>query len=206
VANGIKILPEISEKKFQASSEVPRILYLSNYIRDKGVLILIDALGKLRDRGHNFNARLVGAPADLKIDFLQEEIKDRNLENCIQILGPLYGEEKTAEFLNADIFCFPTYYKNEAFPLVLIEAMQFSLPVISTFEGGIPDLVIDGETGLLVESQNAEMLAAKIAVLLTDRALISEMGKKGRERFINNFTLSHFEKNLNITFKTVLGN
>jgi glycosyltransferase involved in cell wall biosynthesis len=206
VANGIAIISEISEKKLHPCSEIPRILYLSNYIRDKGVLILIDALGKLRDRGHVFDARLVGAPADLKIDFLQDLIKERNLEKCIQIMGPLYGDEKNAEFVNADIFCFPTYYKNEAFPLVILEAMQYSLPVISTFEGGIPDLVVEGETGLLVEPQNPERLADKIAVLLTDRALITEMGKKGRERFIRNFTLSHFEKNLNSTFNSILGN
>jgi glycosyltransferase involved in cell wall biosynthesis len=204
VANGIQIQPAISEKEFQLSAEVPRILYLSNYIREKGVLTLIEALRKLKELGHKFNARLVGAPADLKLDFLQQLIRDQNLENCIQILGPLYGDEKNTEFLNADIFCFPTYYKNEAFPLVILEAMQFSLPVISTYEGGIPDIIIEGETGFLVEAQNPEMLAGKIAILLTDRSLIIKMGKKGRERFISNFTLTHFEKNMINTFNSIL--
>jgi glycosyltransferase involved in cell wall biosynthesis len=205
VANGIQIQPAITEKISQSSEKIPQILYLSNYIRDKGVLTLIDALSKLKDHGHKFNARLVGAPSDLKLDFLKELIKAQNLENCIQILGPLYGDEKNYEFCNADIFCFPTYYRNEAFPLVILEAMQFSLPVISTYEGGIPDIVIEGETGFLVEAQNPEMLAGKIAVLLTNRRLITEMGKKGRERFNSNFTLNHFEMNMNSTFNSILG-
>jgi glycosyltransferase involved in cell wall biosynthesis len=184
---------------------VPQILFLSNYIQDKGILVLIDALKKLKNKGHIFNASLVGGPVDLKIEFLQNLVDDQNLSGCIQIKGPLYGDNKIAEFLNADIFCFPTYYKNEAFPLVILEAMQFSLPVISTFEGGIPDIVIDNETGFLVESQNSEILADRIAVLLTNKNLIIEMGRKGHERFLNNFTLAHFENNLKQTFQTILG-
>ena len=56
--------------------------------------------------------------------------------------------------------------------------MQFSLPVISTFEGGIPEIVIDGETGFLVETQNAKMLSEKIAILLKDKDLRLKWEKK----------------------------
>jgi glycosyltransferase involved in cell wall biosynthesis len=83
--------------------------------------------------------------------------------------------------------------------------MQFGLPVISTFEGSIPDIVINNETGFLVETQNAQMLAEKIAILLKDKDLRIEMGKKGYERFINNYTLNHFENSMNKTFWKILG-
>ena len=82
--------------------------------------------------------------------------------------------------------------------------MQFGLPVISTFEGSIPEIVINNETGFLVESQNAQMLADKIAILLKDKNLRIEMGKKGYERFINNYTLNHFENSMNNIFQTIL--
>jgi glycosyltransferase involved in cell wall biosynthesis len=205
VPNGIQIQPEIKEKKIQKNGSIPQILYLSHYIRDKGILILIDALKKLKNQGNIFNARLVGAPMDLKIEFLQSLVNDQNLSSCIQITGPLYGDDKITEFQKADIFVFPTYYLNETFGLVNLEAMQYSLPVISTFEGGIPDIVIDGETGFLVEAQNSEMLAEKIDILLKNKNLRMRMGKKGYERFINNFTLNHFESNLNKTFQSILG-
>jgi len=204
VPNGIQLQPEIKENQLQHNGSVPQIIYLSNYLRNKGVLILIDVLRKLKDQGYVFNARLIGAQIDLKIEFLQNLINDKNLSGCIQITGPLYGNDKTTELQNADIFVFPTFYMNEAFPLVILEAMQFSLPVVSTFEGGIPDIVVDGETGFLVEVQNTEMLVEKIASLLKNKDLRMEMGKKGYERFINNFTLNHFENNINKTFKAIL--
>ena len=83
--------------------------------------------------------------------------------------------------------------------------MQFSLPVISTYEGGIPEIVIHNETGFLVSTKNADMLADKIAILLKDKDLRIEMGGKGYERFLNNYTLNHFENNMNRTFQTILG-
>ena len=202
--NGIQMQPEIKVEKLQKNDSVPQILFLSNYIRDKGVLVLIDALKILKNQEYVFNARLVGAPIDLKIEFLQNIINDQNLSGCIQITGPLYGDDKVTEFQKADVFVFPTFYKNEAFPLVILEAFQFAIPVISTFEGGIPDMLINNETGFLVESQNAEMLADKIAVLLKNKNLRVEMGKKGYERFIDHYTLNHFENNMIETFQKIL--
>jgi glycosyltransferase involved in cell wall biosynthesis len=101
----------------------------------------------------------------------------------VEITGPRYGEEKYGELRKADLFVFPTY--NDAFPLVTLEAMQFALPVISTNEGGVPDIVNDGETGFLVERQNVEQLAEKIALLLQNKELRQMMGQKGYERFCN---------------------
>jgi glycosyltransferase involved in cell wall biosynthesis len=202
VPNGIQIQRDSNKEVFARDANVSQILFLSNYIRDKGILTIIDALAILKSHGYIFNARLVGAPVDLTIEFLKQQINNLDLSGCIQITGPLFGNEKETEFRNADIFCFPTH--NDAFPLVILEAMQFSLPVVSTFEGGIPDMVVEGETGFLVEAQNPDMLADNIAALLKNKNLITEMGKKGYERFINNFTLSHFEKNLNITFQSIL--
>ena len=205
VPNGIQIQPEIKEKKFRKNVSVPQILFLSNYKRAKGILILIEALGILKNKGFNFYARLVGEPGDLSIDFLENMIKGQHLTEVIQVAGPLYGDDKIAEFQNADIFVFPTYYRNEAFPLVILEAFQFSIPVISTYEGGIPDMIINNESGFLVQIQNAEKLAEKIGILLENKDLRIEMGKKGYERYIKNFTLTQFENNMNETFQNILG-
>jgi glycosyltransferase involved in cell wall biosynthesis len=204
VPNGIQKQPQFKIETHSFDESTPQILFFSNYIRDKGILILIEALDILKKQGYDFNARLVGAPADLTIEFLQNVISNKNLSKCTKVIGPLFGDDKTLEFQKANIFVFPTYYKNEAFPLVILEAMQFGLAVISTFEGGIPDIVVDNETGFLVEIQNAQMLADKIAILLKNNDLCVEMGGKGHQRFINNFTLNHFENNLNNTLQAIL--
>jgi len=202
VPNGIKILPKINGIQNRLNKSIVNVLFLSNYIRSKGILVLIDALGILHSQGYLFNARLVGAPADLTIEFLENLIANQGLAEVVKVTGPLYGNDKLAEFQKADIFAFPTYF--EAFPLVILEAMQHSLPVVSTLEGGIPEITIDGKTGFLVETQNALMLAEKIAILLKNKNMRIEMGKRGYERFMDKFTINHFENNIHNIFQTIL--
>lgn len=91
---------------------------------------------------------------------------------------------------------FPTFYYNECFPLVLLEAMEHGLPCISTTEGGIPGIVDDGKTGFLVPKHDVAVLADKILLLLNDSVLHSNMGKVGREKFEKEFTLEVFEKRM----------
>lgn len=205
VPNGIPVQQLHNGSNIHKKKSVPQILFLSNYIESKGVIVLLNALNILFQQGYIFNARLVGAPSDLSIEFLEQIVAKNNLTEFISIVGPRYDDQKVEEFQNADIFVFPTYYENEAFPLVILEALQFGLPVISTFEGGIPDIIIDGETGFLVEIQNSKMLAEKIAILLLDDNLRKQIGKNGYDRFLNNFTLNHFENNLINVFNKVLG-
>jgi glycosyltransferase involved in cell wall biosynthesis len=206
VPNGIQQLSKPLKHPHSVIESVPQILFLSNYIEDKGILVLIEALDILKSRGCDFNARLVGAPADLTTEFVQNIINSKNLSDRTVVTGPLFGDDKIMEFQHANIFVFPTYYRNEAFPLVILEAMQAGIPVVSTSEGGIPDIIIDNETGFIVESKNAQMLADKIAILLNDNDLCIEMGEKGYQRYLNNYTLNHFENNLNMTFQTIIGN
>lgn len=114
--------------------------------------------------------------------------------------GKKYNEDKKVFFENADIFIFPTL--NEAFGLVLLEAMQHHLPCVSTTEGGIPGIIDEGKTGFLVPKHDAETLANKIEFLLTDSALRKRMGEAGREKFEKEFTLEVFEKRMAEILKT----
>ena len=91
---------------------------------------------------------------------------------------------------------FPTFYHNECFSLVLLEAMEHGLPCISTTEGGIPGIIDDGKTGFLVPKHDVAVLADKIQLLLNAPVLRSNMGKAGREKFEKEFTLEVFEKRM----------
>lgn len=205
VPNGIEAMTETDPLENKTQNAVPQILYLSNYIRNKGVLVLVEALKIVHEQGLDFKARLVGAQGDLTIDELQERVDESGLREKVIVVGPRYREEKVTEFELADMFVFPTFYQNEAFPLVNLEAMQFGLPIISTDEGGIPDMLSESGAGFIVETQNPQMLAQKIATLLTDRDLREEMGKKGYKHFNSHYTLHHFEQNLERVFNNILG-
>ena len=82
------------------------------------------------------------------------------------------------------------------FPLVLLEAMQFELPIISSNEGGIPDIVKDSETGFIVEKQKPKQLAEKIKWLIDHPEEVRLMGEKGQKYFLEHYTLEIFEKRM----------
>jgi len=193
--NGVKPNNKVTSDKLV--NKVPQILFVSNLIESKGCYILLEACKILKDKGLSFNCNFVGAAtkAISKEEFI-EQIDLRGLSKNVFYLGPKYGEEKNAIFEKSDIFVFSTSYHKECLPLVLLEAMQFSLPVISTFEGGIPDVVEDNVTGFLVPGKEAVALAEKLEILISNPELCKKMGKAGNQKYLNSFTLEHFEKNI----------
>jgi glycosyltransferase involved in cell wall biosynthesis len=173
----------------------PRVLYLSHMLTTKGPLVLLEALAALKARGLPFQATFAGAPADdACFRGFQSSLDRLNLRGDVRYVGPAFGSAKEALFRDHDVFAFPTY--REAFGLVLLEAMQWGLPVVSTFEGAIPDIVQDGETGYLVPQRDVGALADRLAILLENTSLRRQMGEAGRARYLEHFTSVHFEQNL----------
>lgn len=198
-ANGIETAspptPLLKARGVATLTKVPRILFLSNLLIEKGVLELLDALVILKERGRGFVCDFVGGEtAEMDAARFQQEVATRGLERLAVYHGKRYGEEKEAFFQRADIFCFPTFYHNECFPLVLLEAMQHGLPCISTNEGAISCIIDDGVTGLVVERHHTEQLAEKLEWLLTHPQDCDRMGAAGREKFEREFTLERFER------------
>jgi glycosyltransferase involved in cell wall biosynthesis len=83
--------------------------------------------------------------------------------------------------------------------------MQYSIPVVSTFEGAIPDLVEDGVNGFLVPQKDSLALANKLETLIKDLNLRNKMGLAGRAKYEADFTLGKFEKNLTAILGEVIG-
>lgn len=190
-------LQERSDKKLAVRSvnTCCRILYLSNMMSQKGVYVLLEALELIQKRGVSFECHFVGAWSDISEETFKSEIAKRGLSDVVFAHGPKYADEKLPFFNSSDIFVFPTHYHYETFGIVNLEAMQHELPIVSTFEGGIPDVVIDGETGFLVPQRDSTMLSYKLEKLINDPGLRKQMGSAGKARYLRHFTLSSFESN-----------
>lgn len=174
---------------------VPRILFLSNIIRSKGVSVLVEACRLLRDRGIDFRCSLVGAlSADYPGDSLSAEVREKGLEGHVVYEGPRYGEEKWEAFSKADLFVHPTL--TDCFPLVILEAMGSGLPVVTTGEGAIPEMVRDGMDGLVCPKNDPAALADALQKLLSDSDLRIRMGESGKARYRELYTLEQFEKRI----------
>ena len=170
------------------------LLFLSNLIESKGVYVLLEACRCLAAKQLPFTCTFVGGEGDITAEDVANKIKKLKLENHVQYLGKLYGEHKTKVFASSDVFVLPTFYPNECFPLVLLEAMQNSMPIISTFEGGIPDIVQEGVTGLLVKQKDTKSLAEQLEVLIKNSNLRANMGFAAKAKFDQEYTLPLFEK------------
>ena len=196
--NGIPVTEDVecqmSDVKCQREDgAVTRLLFLSNLLVDKGVLVLLDALKILKDKGRKFACDFVGGEtAAIDAKRFEEEVSRRGLDGVAFYKGKMYGTDKAKEFESADIFVLPSF--NEAFPLVLLEAMQHGLPVVTTDVGGIADIVDDGKTGFLVACHDERMLADKVEALLSDKAMRREMGLAGQKKYMEEFTLDRFER------------
>ncbi len=197
--NGIKIEnsngKEVENSK--TTNAIPRLLFLSNLIESKGVIVLLDALKILADKGYSFQCDFVGGETkEIDAKRFAEEVDKRQLNQQAVYLGRKYGKDKELAFSSADIFVFPTFYDNECFPLVLLEAMSYGLPCVTTNEGGIADIVSDGINGLISEKGNPESLAECILNLLEDSYLRKKMGENGYQKLHESFTEEVFENNM----------
>ncbi|MDD6723597.1 MAG: glycosyltransferase family 4 protein [Bacteroidales bacterium] len=179
---------------FDHQNTVTRILFLSNLMESKGVFVLLDACKILKDKGYSFKCDLVGGETkEIDATRFNEEVQKRGLDGIVVYHGRKYGADKEEYLQNSDIFVLPT--SNDCFPLVLLEAMQNGLPCVSTPIGGIPDIIADGETGLLCESKKPSALAESLEKLLADKSLRVMMGESGLRRYKEKFTETAFERN-----------
>ncbi|WP_111682123.1 glycosyltransferase family 4 protein [Winogradskyella tangerina] len=201
VPNGIKV----SEVKVEEKAETQSLnfIYLSHLRKSKGIMEFLEALKKLSDKGYQVSATVVGDEGDIGFDVINDFCKSHKIEDKVDVKGPLYGNQKFEALNNADIFVFPTYYYNEIFPGVILEAMQMKLPIITTNEGAISDMIQDRKNGLIVDKQSIESLEKAMTELAENKALRQQISKQAYEDFYNYFTMEVFETNMLEVYKTI---
>ena len=163
--------------------EVYRILFVGRHIERKGLEYLIKAAAMLDS--DKFQIRIAG------VGDLTEKLKEQAPEQVL-FLGKLPKEELAKEYQNANCFVLPAIVDSkgdtEGLGVVLIEATEYGLPVIASDVGGIPDIVIDRKTGLLVPEKNPEALAAAIKELSENEALQKSLVLGAKEHIKRNFS------------------
>ncbi len=180
---------------------VPVILSVGILRESKGVLNTLDACSALHARGVRFALRFMGDFIDEAFEkTVRSFVNDRGLSQHVDFLGVLTGEEKRQAFLNADLLSFPTFYENETFGLVALEAMQFSLPVVASTWRALPSIVEHRKTGLLVPPRDPKALAEALEELLLKPALRMEMGRYGRDRYLAEYTMDRWISRLEQVF------
>jgi glycosyltransferase involved in cell wall biosynthesis len=176
-----------------ATTAPPTVLFLGNLYHTKGTHVLVRATALLRDRGVCCRVVLAGAePGGDESERLHRLVGELGLDEIVELPGPCYGDDKHRRMVEADVFCFPTFYEAEAMPLVVLEAMAYGLPVVSTSWRAVPSMVVEGETGHLVEPGDVTALADRLEELIRRPDVAADLGRRGRRRFEERFALDRF--------------
>ena len=156
------------------------IFSLGRFTYYKGFDYLIDAAKELKED----TLILIGGTGELYSD-LKNQIINADLQNKIRLVGKIPFNHLESYFKLADIFCLSSVHKSEAFGVVLIEAMSLGCPqVVFNIKGsGVPWVVKNNKTGLVVESISGKLLAEKLNLLISDDDLLAEFSSQSIKRY-----------------------
>ncbi len=170
--------------------EKPVILFVGRLVERKGVRYLIEATKILKEMGVDISLHIVG-DGPLRKE-LEELTKGLGLDSVVLFKGRVGGNELIEEYKNSHIFVLPSIVDSrgdtEGLGVVLIEALTFGLPVIGSRVGGIPDIIIDKETGLLINEKDPVELASAIEYLLLNWEEAKKMVVMGQRRIKDKFS------------------
>jgi len=183
----------------------PAIISIGRLIEKKGFHDLIEACRILCQRGVEFRCEIIGdGPLE---GSLREQITVDGLTTLVTLTGPLPQGEVIKRLAGSALFALPCVTEvgggMDNLPTVVMEAMAAGLPVISTALGGVPEMVRDGFTGLLVPEHQPIALADALARVLVDRRLARSLGEAGRQRAAELFAMDKSGEALRALFQQV---
>jgi colanic acid/amylovoran biosynthesis glycosyltransferase len=166
-----------------------RIVAVGTLHEVKGQAHLIEACRRLAERGVDFTCRFIGDGPDREA--LTKRIDRAGLADRVTLAGRMTSDAVAAELARADVLAAPSVPtsggKREGIPVVLMEAMAAGLPVVASRLSGIPELVTDGVSGLLVPPGDDDALADALERLAGDAGLRARLGAAGRETVVRDF-------------------
>jgi len=166
----------------------PCIIAVGRLVETKGFHVLVEACARLRDQGLPCQCLIIGAGPEA--GRLQQMVNDLAVADRVVLQGKIPPEAMLSYYRRADVLAMPACIRNQdadGIPTVLIEAMAMEIPVVATRVSGIPELVLDGETGLLVAPDDAPALAQALARLLRDQNLARRLARAGRDLVVSQY-------------------
>ncbi|MEO1858126.1 MAG: glycosyltransferase [Rubritalea sp.] len=180
-------------------------IYVGVLNEGKGVKDIIETARVMRLQNVECSFILVGEwVSEIFKEEILGKINDLELKGAFHFTGALSGNEKWQAYADADCMLFPSHYEAETFGMVLVEAMAYGLPIVTTNWSGIPNVVGDCGCAYLCDVKSPEQYADAIIELVEDPILRDEMGKKGQARYEAEFTKDKFLERMESVFEEVV--
>lgn len=175
-----------------------KLLFLGRLCGEKGIGELLSVIPRLRNRFPDAHLYLGGIWAD---EALKE--RARSLGTCVTDLGWIGGSVKQKYLRECDIFVMPSHFEGQS--VSILEAMANECAIAASDTGGIPDMIVDGQTGLLVPPKDAAALEERLLSLLADPGLCQSLGKKAREKVAAAFSMEQNIEQLLAVYRAIAG-
>jgi colanic acid/amylovoran biosynthesis glycosyltransferase len=199
-------LEKFSPPAHKPFNRPPLIFTVSQLVERKGYPVLVEACRILTERGVPYRC-LIGGDGPQRA-LLQQMIDQYQLQAQVQLPGVIFQEQLVDHLSQADLFVLPCLTAangdRDGVPVSLMEAMAMALPVVSTYVSGVPELIEEGHSGLLVPEKDAQALANAIQRLLEDEALRLKLGRQAQQKVAADFDLDRTSKQLAELFRQSL--
>jgi glycosyltransferase involved in cell wall biosynthesis len=179
----------------------PKVICVARLVQGKRHAVLLHALARLRDEGADFECELVGDGPWLETT--QALAAKLGLADRVNFLGTRPPEDVRALLAGADVFVLASIW--EGLPGSVLEAMAAGLPVVGTNVNGIREIVVPGETGVLVPPDDADALADALGALLANAGVRAKMGRNGRDRARAEFSIETLVERKTALFGEIAG-
>lgn len=196
--NNIKALPNFAQDYVTHNAPVkdytiPRIIYLSNLMQEKGIYDLLQALQMLESHGIAYEAKIAGAIDHTQKDSIEALIN--KLKNT-QYVGIVKGDQKKDLLQWGTIFALPTYYAMEGQPISILEALATGNAILTTAHAGIPDIIEDQKHGRYVAKQNPQEIYDAVVYYAQNNKELEQISESNKLYFQQNFTTTQFGERL----------
>lgn len=196
IHNGIDLHRFVPAKNLAGQGATIKLLCVARLIEQKGLIYLLRACAQLRAQGYDFDCEIVGGTEDIFMNYyldVKRLHRQLGLERQVRFSGSLPFSAVLEKYAQADIFVLPCVIaadgSRDITPNAVLEAMAMKLPVVSTTVTGVPELVEDGVSGILVPPNDEKALTAALARLIQDRDLRKHLGDNARKKVKEKFDI-----------------
>jgi glycosyltransferase involved in cell wall biosynthesis len=202
IPNAIRVEEYQQGSMNMRSGDVCRITYLGRLTREKGLFEAIDAMKMVASDSALDRVELTMAGSGSAHSDLASRIRELGLESRVRLVEPVFGADKVKFLQQSDVFLFPSYH--EGLPYSVLESLAAGTPVIATKVGGIPDAVVDGVQGLLIDPKDPKQIVGAIRRLAADPALVRAMSQNCLSRSRDMFGLERLSKQFDQLYQSLI--
>lgn len=191
--------PDVSLRKSLGLGGQGPLVGAVTFLRpEKGMIVLIEAVARLKKRFSTLECVIIGDGGEKPA--LINRIRELGLEHSVHLVG--FRQDVPALLAILDVVVIPSF--EEGIPQSLTQALAMERPVVASAVGGVPEVVQDGLSGLLVPPNDPEILAEKIACLLDDPIAATRMGKVGRQVIQERYSLEHMLTQTEVVYRRLM--